>query len=605
MRTHESEVSPPSLSKLPPADAFRPPALGATPTAEGTLFALWSTVAAQASVRIYRDRDTLLRTLPLSSRGRGLFSALVQDAGPGTLYQFDLDGREVPDPYARFLPFGVHGPARVEPRKSTPPLGKTLASASLVIYEIHVGAFTREGTYRAAIEKLRYVASLGVTAVELMPLSSFAGTRGWGYDGVAHFAPFAGYGEPEDLRAFVEAAHELGLGVILDAVYNHFGPAGNYLSTYSPEYFTKRHKTAWGDSPDFANPYLRRYVLDNARHWLVDFGFDGLRLDATHGIVDESAPHVLDEIAAMAHALSPRRIVIAEDERNQPSLVAALGLDAVWADDFHHGVRVSLTGEQDGYYCAYRPGARELARTIERGWLYEGQAYPLTGASRGAPAEALDAPSFVYAIQNHDQIGNRPLGSRLNHDVSIEAFAAASMLLLFLPMTPLLFMGQEWAATTPFLFFTDHDQDLGLKISKGRREEFRHFRAFQDDASRSSIPDPQAEETFLRSKLDWSEPARRERTELLELYRTMLTLRREDPVLQVATRSSLECSALGDQLLRVRRSVADDRRTLVVNFGEEPALVDSLADVSCLVMSSPDAWAHGTLAGNSAALFAG
>ncbi len=558
-RSNESRVFPP--------DASRPHRFGATPSAEGTTFALWSTLTKHAAVRFFADHDTPLETMALAPEGHGLFSATFPEVAPGALYKFVLDGREQADPYARFLPFGVHGPARVEPIAHTPPLPRALSMDRLVLYELHVGTFTPEGTYGAAIEKLTHVASLGVTAVELMPLSSFAGSRGWGYDGVAHFAPFAGYGEPQDLRAFIDAAHGLGLGVVLDVVYNHFGPDGNYLASYSPEYFTKKHKTAWGDSPDFSNRFLRNYVLENARYWLVEFGVDGLRLDATHGIVDESAPHVLEEIAALAHDLEPRRLVIAEDERNQPSLIRRTGLDGVWADDFHHVVRVTLTAEQDGYYRAYNPGAEELARTIERGWLYEGQPYPVTGASRGAPADAIEAPSFVYCIQNHDQVGNRPLGTRLHHDVSLDAYAAVSMLLLYLPMTPLLFMGQEWAAATPFLFFTDHEPKLGELVSKGRREEFGHFEAFRNASSRSAIPDPQAKDTFERSKLVWAELADGERKRLVELYRSMLALRRDDPVLKVATRASMSCVAFGKELIRVRRTHAGQTRTLLVNFG--------------------------------------
>ena len=283
--------------------------------------------------------------------------------------------RELPDPYARFLPFGVHGPAEVVRPSHDWHYGSGVHRplAQHVIYELHVGTFTPEGTFRAAIGHLAELAHLGVTAIELMPVAAFDGTRGWGYDGVAPYAPHATYGTPDDLRRLVDEAHGLGLAVLLDVVYNHYGPSGNYLAAYDPAYFHPTLENAWGAAPDFTHPVLRRHVLDLARHWLEDYRFDGLRLDATHAVLDDSHPHVLAELAAEVGTLRPRKLLIAEDERNDPALVREVGLDAVWADDFHHQVQVTLTGERDGYYAAYTPGTADLARAIERGWLYEGQ----------------------------------------------------------------------------------------------------------------------------------------------------------------------------------------------------------------------------------------
>ena len=323
------------------------------------------------------------------------------------------------------------------------PLDRSRALSEHVIYELHIGTFTHEGTYAAAADRLADLVDLGVTAIEVMPLSSFAGQRGWGYDGVAHFAPHAPYGTPEDLRMFIQRAHQLKLAVILDVVYNHFGPAGNYLSSYSPLYFSSKVKNGWGDAPNFEHPVVRRFVLDNALYWLGEFGFDGLRLDAAHAIVDLSPRHILRELADEVARLEPRRLLVAEDDRNDPALVTELGLDAIWADDFHHVVRVTMTGERDGYYGAYQPGVSAIAETIMNGWLYRGQIYPTRNEARGKPADVLPAHAFVYCIQNHDQIGNRAMGDRLTSVASLDAYCAASTLLMFLPMTPMLFQGQD------------------------------------------------------------------------------------------------------------------------------------------------------------------
>jgi maltooligosyltrehalose trehalohydrolase len=553
--------------------------LGAFHSGRGTLFRLLTTVARRCHVRLFEADGRVRSEHPMSEIGGGIFELELAGPQQQLLYKFVLDGRELPDPYARFLPLGVHGPAAVGPSRYR--WRHSCVSRPLrehVIYELHVGTFTEEGTYRAASARLPDLADLGVTAIELMPLSSFAGGRGWGYDGVAHFAPHAAYGTPDELRAFVDQAHGAGLSVLLDVVYNHFGASGNYLAAYSPRYFSAATKNAWGDAPDFEDPLMRRYALDNARYWLTEFRFDGLRLDATHAIVDRSWPHVLRELSDEVSRLEPRRLLIAEDERNDPSLVSTFGLDAVWADDFHHQVRVLLTGEREGYYAAYEPSVERLADTIRSGWLFAGQLYPPTGQPRGKDASRLPADAFVYCIQNHDQIGNRALGDRLNAAVSIDAYCAVSALLATLPMTPLLFMGQEWAATTPFQFFTDHDEELGRLVSEGRLNEFRHFESFRDPDARRRIPDPQAPETFLRSRLRWEERARGEHRRVLELYRSLLRLRQIDPVFKSSGREQLEVGAHGPVLV-VRRWSAEGDRLLLVNFDSAAVDLDGLAAV--------------------------
>ncbi|MDC0719034.1 malto-oligosyltrehalose trehalohydrolase [Nannocystis bainbridge] len=549
--------------------------LGAALVDGGVRFRVWTTRATEVAVVLYDRADdgspVAREARPLEPRGDGLFEAFY-DLPEGTLYRFKLGDAEVPDPYARALPFGLHGPAEVvrghyQPRATD---WRPRPLADCVLYELHIGTFTPEGTFAAAAARLPLLAELGITAIELMPLSSFPGARGWGYDGVAHFAPYAGYGPADDLRALVEVAHGLGMNVLLDVVYNHFGPEGNYLSSYAPEYFAHDVQTPWGDALNFATPAMRRLVLDNVRYWLTEFGFDGLRLDATHAMVDPTERPILAELTADVRGAPDHRILIAEDETNDPAIVLGVGLDAIWADDFHHSLHVVLTGERDGYYGAFEPSVQDLARCIERGFLYEGQAWPPSGKPRGADASGLPAPAFVYCLQNHDQVGNRALGERLHHLTSLDKYCAASALLLFLPMTPLLWMGQEWAASAPWLFFTDHPQELGEKVTAGRRAEFQLFAAFHDPEQQAKIPDPQDPATFERSRLDWSERDAGEHAGVLALYRALLHLRRDDPTLRQQDRSNMSVGTVGDHVLWVlRRGPAGDR-VLVIDFGPEP-----------------------------------
>ncbi|ACO47797.1 malto-oligosyltrehalose trehalohydrolase [Deinococcus deserti] len=550
-----------------PASVARPPALGASTGPEGTTFRLWSTQAQEAALLVYDGDHTSRRSL--NAAGGGVFEGTFADLGPGTRYKFEVGGQAFPDPYARWLPEGVHGPAVVwESRYRARHRAPQRQRHELVIYEMHVGTFTPGGTYRAAAERLGHLQELGVTAIELLPLSAFPGQRGWGYDGVAHFAPFAPYGPPEDLQAFIDEAHGHGLLVLLDMVYNHFGPDGNYLGAYSPEYFNPEHQTPWGAAPDYTQPLMRQLALDSADHWLRTYGFDGFRLDATHEIVDTSEKHILAELAERTHALGQERgaptYVFCEDDRNFPPLVQENGVDGIWTDDFHHQVRVVLTGEQDGYYAAYPPDVADLARCIERGWLYEGQPWPLSGKPRGRAADGLEAPAFVYCIQNHDQIGNRATGDRLQETAGDEGFLAASALLLFLPMTPLLFQGQEWMASTPFQFFSDFPGELGRQVTEGRLAEFAGFKGFGAHA----VPDPQAESTYVHSTLNWAELEDVRHARVLEVYRRLLRLRREDPVMNHASRGELLAGSAGPVLWAERR-LGDQRRLLVVNFGHE------------------------------------
>ncbi|WP_412028468.1 malto-oligosyltrehalose trehalohydrolase [Deinococcus yunweiensis] len=541
------------------------------PDGSSTRFRLWSTTTTMAHVRV----DGTVH--PMDALGHGTFEVILP-VGAGARYIFVLDGADRPDPYARFLPDGVHGEAEVidfGTYRWQHTDWRGVALRDCVFYELHVGTFTPQGTYRAALERLPYLKELGVTAVQLMPVAAFPGQRGWGYDGAALFAPFAPYGRPEDLMAFIDAAHGLELGVFLDVVYNHFGPDGNYLKAYSPTYFTDRFQSAWGEGLDYAEPHMRRLITGNARMWLRDYGFDGLRLDATAAMQDDSDVHILKELAQEVHHLGGTHLLLAEDHRNEPMLVTDYGLDGIWVDDFHHEVRVTLTDEHEGYYRGFAGSAPELAQVINRGWKYEGQFWNVEGEEhqRGKPADALEAPSFVYCIQNHDQIGNRAIGDRLHHDpqVTPQEYRGASTLLLTLPMTPLLFQGQEWAASTPFLFFSDHHGELGHMVSEGRRREFAYFSGFAGE----SVPDPQAETTFEASKLNWNELDTGEHARTLELYRTLTRLRREDPVLCQRSRRPLRAGSAGD-LLWVRTRTDSGERLLLWNVGKQDAVLDDL-----------------------------
>jgi maltooligosyltrehalose trehalohydrolase len=403
-----------------------------------------------------------------------------------------------------------------------------------VDYETHVGTFTPEGTFAAAARRLRRLKELGVTAVELMPVADFAGDRSWGYDGVFPFAPARCYGAPDDLRALVNEAHTQGLAVHLDIVCNHFGPDGAYQGVFSPFYFSRENRSPWGDAINFDGPSsapVRDYFIECALRWVHEYHIDGIRLDATHAIVDFSPRHIVASIAAAVRASlqdSERRVqVIAEDVRNlaamvKPEAAGGWGLDAVWSDDFHHHMRRSLAGDSDGYFQDYDGAAASVAATARQGWYYTGQFAPYFGAPRGTDPAGVSLERFVFFIQNHDQVGNRALGDRLSQALEPAAYRAASVLLLLLPETPLLFMGQEWAASSPFQYFTDHNAELGKLVTEGRRREFARFRAFAEE-----VPDPQDPRTFLRSKLDWDESEREPHASVLRLYRRLLQLRRE------------------------------------------------------------------------------
>ncbi len=554
------------------------PSLGARPEAAGVRFRVWAPGHERVEVVIYGpDAEWLY---PMTAEGEGYFSALVEGHGAGARYKYRLDERDsFPDPASRSQPEGVHGPSEVVDPGVFPwtdAAWKGIPLEEMVIYELHVGTFTPEGTFEAAIARLEDLVALGVTAVEVMPVAEFPGERNWGYDGVSLFAPSRAYGGPEAFRRFVDAAHRRGLAVLLDVVYNHFGPEGNYLPAFtSGLIFTERHHTPWGAAVNYdveGSAAVRDFVIQNALHWLHEYHVDGLRLDATHAIIDDSPVHLLQEMATrLRGSLDPERhlALIAEDERNERLLVTpveegGMGLDAVWADGFHHQVRRLLAGDREGYFSDYGGTVDDLATTLRQGWFYEGRYSEHHRAPRGTPAADLPPPCFVHAIQNHDQVGNRAFGERLSHQVELSLYRTASALLLLTPYTPLLWMGQEWAASTPFLYFTDHPAALGRLVTQGRREEFRHFSSFSDPAVRERIPDPQAEETFLRSQLSWDERQLEPHRGILNLYRELLALRRTHPALRDRTRRGFQVAALGDGALALKRTAPGGEALLLL-----------------------------------------
>ena len=469
----------------------------------------------------------------------GWWEADVEDAGPGTRYGYVLDGGPTrPDPRSPSQPDGPDGLSAVVDHAAfrwNDHAWRGMPLQGAVLYELHVGTYTASGTFEAVEERLGHLVELGVDGVELMPVVEFPGRRGWGYDGVDLYAPHHAYGGPEGLKRLVDACHRAGLGVVIDVVYNHLGPAGNYLPEFGP-YFSDTHRTNWGAAVNFDGPgsdEVRRFVLDNALMWLRDYHVDGLRLAAVHSIVDDSARHILEEMAAEVEALAchVRRplFVIAESDLNDPRFVRSpaaggYGLDAVWADEWHHALHAVTTGERSGYYEDFGSLA-QLAKALRQGWVYDGCYSPHRGRRHGRPPAGVAGHQLVVFTQNHDQIGNRAVGERLTRLASDGRLRVAAALLLCGPFVPMLFQGEEWGATTPFRYFTDHpDPQLGRAVSEGRRREFAHFGWDPEE-----VPDPQAPATFEASQLDWDERYRPGHAELLAWYRTLIALRRRHP----------------------------------------------------------------------------
>ncbi|MDH5222333.1 MAG: malto-oligosyltrehalose trehalohydrolase [Betaproteobacteria bacterium] len=554
---------------------------GAAPRGDGTFrFRMWAPAERAVTLEV-GEAEAPMR------RDDGGWHECTVPARAGQRYRYRLgDGVSVPDPASRFNPDDVHGASQlVDPRayawQHAGWRGRPWHEA--VVYELHVGTFTPEGTFTAARKRLPDLVALGVTAVELMPVADFPGTRGWGYDGVLHFAPDASYGAPEDLKALVDAAHGHGLMMLLDVVYNHFGPDGNYLHAYCPQFFNPQKQTPWGAAIHFDGPgsrTVRDFYVHNALYWVEEYGFDGLRLDAVHAIRDESDPHIVCEIARALHdgPGRERRVhLVLENGANEAHLLER-GADLVprhataqWNDDIHHAIHVLVTGEKDGYYVDFADAPlAQLGRALAEGFIFQGQVSPFHDHQpRGEPSGQLPSTAFVSFLQTHDQVGNRAYGERLHALARDERLLrAAYACVLLSPHVPMLFMGEEYAASTPFQYFCDFHDQLADAVRDGRRNEFRGFAAFRDEAARARIPDPNAVQTFERSKLRWDERQRPPHRAWLELVTGLLHLRRQHLVPHLVDQRAGGRHQVEGNLLHVEWALAAGARwRMLANFG--------------------------------------
>lgn len=568
-------------------------------------FRLWAPNAKQVAVCLENGKRGAYPLLPLEN---GWFERITPEASIGNLYRFQIDGKtEVPDPASRFQPQDVHGPSEViDPSafRWNDENWKGRPWEEAVIYELHVGTFTPEGTFHGVEQKLDYLRALGVTALELMPISDFSGKRNWGYDGVFPYAPDSCYGRPEDLKQLVQAAHAKGLMIFLDVVYNHFGPEGNYLHLYASQFFTHRHHTPWGEAINFDGPdsrFVRDFFIQNALYWLEEYHFDGLRLDAVHAIIDSSQPDFLTELAqSVRERFGHERFVhlVLENVDNRarylsrdPSGAVRL-YDAQWNDDIHHALHVLLTGEADGYYADYSTDpTRHLCRCLSEGFAYQGDYSEYHGEARGEPSNELPPAAFVSFLQNHDQVGNRGLGERITQLVPRHKVKAAMEILLLSPQPPLLFMGEEFATSSPFLYFCDYHGDLAAAVTEGRRNEFARFAKFSSPKLRESIPDPNAEITYSKSKLNWRELQDKVKGDWLDLYRQLLALRRDKvvPHLKGTSRTQCEVSKAGKRNMSVDWMFQGGARLqLRTNLSDESVSISGEHSAAPFYTSSPE-----------------
>ena len=574
-----------SVTAVEPAVSRRFP-VGAEPTPQGVHFRVWAPLRSTVQV-VFEDPS--LPPVVLTGRD-GYFTGLSEGAKAGALYRFKLDGDEklYPDPVSRYQPQGVHGPSQViDPSFAwTDNAWKGVSAEGQVLYEFHIGTFTQEGTWAAAAVQLPSLKDLGITCLELMPVNEFAGDSGWGYDGVDAFATYHHYGTPDDMRRFVDAAHALGIGVILDVVYNHFGPDGNYLTAFSDNYLSKKHHTDWGDAINFDGPDngpVREFFLANALYWLTEFHLDGFRYDATQAIVDESPKHILAEITQAGRAaVAPRSIyLINENEPQQtkyvrPATQGGFGMDGMWNDDFHHAAVSAITGHNEAYYYDHLGTPQEFISGAKYGYNYQGQRYDWQQKRRGTPALDLPPTCFVHYLQNHDQIANSARGQRLDKLTGPGQLKAITTLLLLSPQTPMLFQGQEWAASSPFLYFAGHHDQLAPLIKAGRAKELSQFPSVATPAMQAALRDPSAPETVGDSKLKHDEKTKPGHAEILKLHKDLLTLRRTENVFKrVQKRGDLDGAVLGTDafVLRFFGQTSDDDRLVLVNFGHDLTLV--------------------------------
>jgi maltooligosyltrehalose trehalohydrolase len=549
----------------------------------GTHFRVWAPKRRTVEVALFDADDNPKGNLvALEAEGDGYFSGLLAEAGPGARYKLALDGGEAfPDPASHFQPDGPHGHSVVVDHRAFPWTDSNWSGVSIrgqVIYELHIGTFTPGGTLEAAKEKLPSLRDLGVTVIEVMPVACFPGEFGWGYDGVSLYAPYQRYGTPDDFRSFVDYAHSMGLGVILDVVYNHLGPDGNYLTQYSDDYFHRERATEWGDAINFdgenSGP-VRDFFAGNVEHWIRQYHLDGLRFDATQSIFDKSREHILSEMARRARAAAGIReiILVAENEEQEAKIARAperggYGFDALWNDDFHHSAMVALTGRRAAYYTDYFGSPQEFISAVKYGYLFQGQRYSWQKKRRGEPALGMEPTAFVTFLENHDQVSNSAHGKRLHQLTSPARLRALTALTLLAPGTPLLFQGQEFGSSKPFTFFAHHNPELAKLVHKGRADFLAQFPALNSPEMRKQVPDPAKRETMEDCKLDWSEWERN--SQMVALHRDLLRLRHNDSAFRMQSYGKVDGAVLGASafVLRYFVEVGQDR-LLIVNLGPD------------------------------------
>jgi maltooligosyltrehalose trehalohydrolase len=549
--------------------------VGAELTSDGVSFRLWAplhetvqVVASGQSYSLRREQD-------------GYFSGVVSGLRAGDRYRYRVAEGEFPDPATRFQPEGPHGPSEIVDGSTfhwTDAGWKGIPLERAVIYEMHIGTFTPEGTWAAAMERLPHLRDVGVTVLEVMPIAEFTGRFGWGYDGVSLFAPSHLYGSPGDVRRFVDRAHSFGIAVILDVVYNHLGPDGNYLGKYSADYFSSKHETDWGEAINFDGPNcgpVREFFIANAGYWIDEFHMDGLRLDATQNIYDDSEPHILSEITAHVRKTGSGRstLVVAENEPQHTRLVrdparGGFGMDALWNDDFHHSAVVAMTAHNDAYYTDYLGTPQEFVSAMKWGYLYQGQRYKWQKQRRGTPALDIEPPSFITFLENHDQVANSARGRRVNRETAPGLLKALTALVLLGPGTPMLFQGQEFGSTQPFYYFADVPGDLCELVRKGRTEFMKQWRSIGQSDMLKCLNDPCSTDAFEQSKLDWDEAGRH--SAILAMHTDLLRLRREDPVLNQWRRGHYDGAVLSAHAF-ILRSFSEEHgdRLLAVNLGRD------------------------------------
>ena len=555
------------------------PMIGANLSGENVHFRVWAPERHSVTLVLENGEGAETSSHAMKKDAEGFFRVTVPLSRAGSFYRYQLDGGTdlYPDPASCFQPQGPFGPSQLIDHGAFPWTDRNWAGIPEdrhVIYEMHIGTFTGEGTWLAAAEELRGLKELGITTIEMMPIADFAGRFGWGYDGVNLFAPCHLYGTPDDLKAFINQAHEVGLAVILDVVYNHLGPSGNFLPLFSGYYFSRSHKTDWGAGINFDGEHcgpVREYFIENSLYWIETFHFDGLRIDASQSIRDSSETHILQEMIETARSSNPDRHLyfVAENEPQNSILFESggYGVSAMWNDDFHHAAVVALTGRGEAYYTDYQGSPQEFVSAAKYGFLFQGQRYEWQDKRRGTPVLGVAPFRFVHFIENHDQVANSGRGERIANVTSPGHYRAMSALLLLMPQTPMLFQGQEFGSSRPFFYFADHGE-LAQTVAKGRAEFLQQFPSLGTEEMRALLPDPGDPETFLDSKLDWAE--RHRRHEIYRLYRDLLALRREDRLVTAAER--IDGAVLGEAAFVLRYFGGDEDRLLLVNFGRDLSL---------------------------------